>query len=109
MEEFFQLLNSFRKKVKVEITDQNKLADTKVWNIMYKGNKPVQVLLTKSDIVPTAVMKWNTKLETELDWRKLFQKSILITKDMRSRWFQLRLLHRIVPKNKILYNPEVLD
>lgn len=102
-------IRKFQKKAKVEFTDQGKLVDTNAWNIIGKGNKAVQATIAKSDIVPTSVQKWNTKTEANLDWGKIFRKCKTITKDERLRWFQIRLLHRILPTNKFLHMCRIVD
>ena len=102
-------IRQFQKKAQIELVGGESAADTKAWNVIYKGNKTVQETLARSEIVSTGVQKWNTKVDIELDWKKVFRKCKTTTKDMRLRWFQLRLLHRIVPTNKFLHLCKLVD
>ncbi|WP_419627691.1 hypothetical protein, partial [Thiolapillus sp.] len=56
----------------------------------------------KSEAVPAAVNKWNKIYNSPLNWKKIFTKTRKTTLDTQLRWFQLRILHRILPTNKYL-------
>ena len=67
-----------------------------------KGNKTILRLLNDSDSVPAAVTKWNN-IFNNLDWNKIFQCIYITTGDVQLRWFQFRLLHRLLPTERYLY------
>ena len=48
-------------------------------------------------------MKWEQKLDTELDGSMLFNDIYRITNDTKLRNFQFKLLHHILPNNKLLH------
>ena len=84
----------------------NKLTN-KLCMIISKGNKFVQKYLNSSHGNPSAVNKWNTKFDN-IDWCKSFNLLYLTTKDVQLRWFQFRLLHRIIPTQKYLYITKIV-
>jgi hypothetical protein len=48
------------------------------------------------------IVKWEHKLDTELDGSMLFNDIYRITNDTKLRNFQFKLLHHILPNNKLL-------
>ena len=62
----------------------------------------MQTALDKFEAVPAAVNKWNKIHSYPLNWKKIFTKTRKTTLDTQLRWFQLRILHRILPTNKYL-------
>ena len=95
-------IKKYQKKVNVELSVKFSCLDTKVWTIIQRGNKAVQTALDKSEAVPAAVNKWNKIYNSPLNWKKIFTKTRKTTLDTQLRWFQLRILHRILPTNKYL-------
>ena len=55
--------------------------------------------------IPTSIKKWNTvlQLDNDFDWKKLLKTSIFCTDEIRLRWFNIRILHRIIATNKYLF------
>ena len=49
------------------------------------------------------IVKWEHKLDTELDGSMLFNDIYRITNDTKLRNFQFKLLHHILPNNKLLH------
>ena len=49
------------------------------------------------------IVKWEHKLDTELDGNMLFNDINRITNDTKLRNFQFKLLHHILPNNKLLH------
>ena len=49
------------------------------------------------------IVKWQHKLDTELDGSMLFNDIYRITNDTKLRNFQFKLLHHILPNNKLLH------
>ena len=58
-------------------------------------------MLIKLNSKPTSVNKWN-EIYQEMDWKAIFLKPIKTTQDSKLRWFQLRIIHRIIPTNRYL-------
>ena len=59
-------------------------------------------ILNEYSETPKSVCKWN-QLFAELNWGEIFCKPILTTKDTQLRWFQFRILHRLLPTGRYLY------
>ena len=67
-----------------------------------KGNKYICKILNESDLQPAAVIKWNSIFQN-LQWNKIFQGIYITTGDVQLRWFQFRLVHRLLPTQRYLY------
>jgi exonuclease III len=101
-------IKQYQNKLNFECTSKYKILKTKVWYVIKRGNKSVINKLVSSEIVPTAVAKWNLECEN-FDWRKAFSCCYSTTKDVQIRWFQVRLLHRLLPTQKKLYTLKIAD
>ena len=53
--------------------------------------------------VAKGIVKWEQKLDTELDGSMLFNVIHRITNDTKLRNFQFKLLHHILPNSKLLH------
>ena len=82
--------------------------DSKVWYVLKKGNKFIQSLVLKSDATPTATQRWNRQF-VGLDWVKIFSHCCKTTLDVQLRWFQMKLLHRLIPTEKYLYQCKIIE
>jgi hypothetical protein len=99
-------IKHYQKKLNVDCINKYKILNTKVWYVIKKGNKCVMHILASSEIVPTAVAKWNLICEN-FDWRKAFNCCYITTRDVQMRWFQVRLLHRLLPTEKRLFTLKI--
>ena len=52
-------------------------------------------------VVPKCCLRWNQRLESEIDWKTVFYKMQKIN-DVKLKWFQLRIVHRIIATNIVL-------
>ena len=78
-------------------------SDSKAWSVILKqGSRGVYSILKEYSQTPKSVCKCN-QLFAELNWGEIFCKPILTTKDMQLRWFQFRILHRLLPRGCYLY------
>ena len=73
------------------LTNENVKASQIVYNVLISSDNRLKVL-----------HKWENRFEGELEWSKIFLLPKQATKDTKLRWFQYRLLHRILPSNKYL-------
>ena len=60
------------------------------------------MVLKNVNCVPTAVPKWNSKY-LNLEWKIIFSKVYISTTENQLRWFQLRLLHRMIATKRYLF------
>ena len=57
---------------------------------------------------PKAVAKWNNTF-LDLDWPAIYSSLKNSTSDTRLKWFQYRILHRVLTTNDYLYKRKVID
>ena len=72
------------------------------WQYILSGSK--QVIKDKLKTQPqehNSVKKWNDKFD-DLHWNDIYYKCFKTSKDTKLKWFQLRLLYRILPTNRYL-------
>ena len=104
------ILNSIKdymRSMNINTQSPNKFVN-KLSFVISKGNKFVQNYLNSDNWIPTAMKKWNNYFEN-LDWSKIFSNIYTTTIDTQLRWFQFRLLHRIIPTQKYLYITKISD
>lgn len=63
-----------------------------------------KLLLSKSEFtVPNiAQEKWERDLRMQIAWTQVFKSTFETTTDFKLRWMQFRILHRILPTNRLL-------
>ena len=71
-------------------------------------------LVSKKIRIPTAVKKWSEHFTHFKDaddniWSHIYQMSFKVTRETRLQSFQYRILHRIVPCNKWLFNISIKE
>lgn len=101
-------VRSYHRKLDVELTSRYKLLDNKTWFSIKRGNKFIQKVLNENTVIPTAVAKWNISFES-LDWKQIFSFCHTVSQDTQLRWFQLRLLHRLLPTQRYLFLNNLVD
>ena len=76
-----------------------------VLNNNKKGCRAVYDKLNVNELRPTSVQKWerDIRIFTENEWKIYFSLPFKTTKDSKLRWFQIRLLHRILTTNKFMH------
>jgi len=101
-------IKRYREKYDIKLSSNFKTFDSKVWHVLGKRNKHVQSVLLKSEAVPTAIDRWNKKYDN-LNWKNIYKMCIKTTYDVQLRWFQLRILHRILSTEKLLYTCRIVE
>ena len=81
---------------------------SKIELVLNKSNKLISSILNDSNSVPSAVIKWNTKFDN-LQWETIFQKIYITSSDVQLRWFQYRIVHRLLPTQRFLYLRKLVD
>ena len=89
-------------------TAENKRQVLKIINSVNKGTKNHYVIFNRSTHEPTCCERWNEKLNREINWKETFTKVKRI-QDVRLKWFQIRLIHRIIATNQVLVKINVCD
>jgi hypothetical protein len=107
-EGIIRAIKQYQTKLSLISIDKYKILNTKVWFLIKKGNKCIYNQLASTNVIPTAIAKWKLKFEN-MEWRKAFNICYLSTKDVQIRWFQVRLLHRILPSEKRLHTLKIVE
>ena len=82
---------------------------SKVWKLILFGGKKAAYFALKKHDCPASVVKWEQHFDVDLNWLWIFRKVIKTTLDPQLRWFQLRLLHRLLPTNRYLHVRKLAD
>ena len=51
----------------------------------------------------SAVSKWQDHFVSELNWQTIYLKPFVTTQEIKLRWFQYRISHRILTTNSFAY------
>jgi hypothetical protein len=77
-----------------------------------KGCKSMYQSFNIKRVNPTSQQKWSVILNSEIepsDWKIYYQLPFKITTDTSIQWFQVRILHRIIGTNYLLYKMKIKD
>ena len=96
-----------QRKCNIQLNDNSRIMETKIWKTVKEGSKSIQGIFLKSNVLPAAVPKWNLCFEN-LNWFRIF-KHCKTFRDTKLKWFQLRILHRLLPTRKYLYDRKIVD
>ena len=66
-----------------------------------KGSKLYYEYLTSNDNKPNCCAKWSRRLNGDFSWEKIFM-AIHKIKDVKLKWLQIRIVHRILGTNVVL-------
>jgi hypothetical protein len=73
-----------------------------------KGCKLYYDVLNEDDVKPNCCSKWEEKLNTRISWQSCFYHVCKIN-DVNMKWFQMRIIHRIIGTNVVLKEMGVTD
>ena len=84
--------------------------EPKVMRLIKAGSKQINLFLKNlnANLIPTGFQKWNNKFNN-LNWDKILTICHKTTKESKLKWFQYRLLHRILPTNRFLHLRNIRD
>ena len=92
----------------IELTPHYRVMEvSKVWMVVLGGSKGVKSVFLASNIIPSAVTKWNNIFD-DLMWKKIFACCFRF-QDVKLKWFQARVLHRLLPTKKFLYDCKITE
>ena len=99
-----QAMKTYIRKCKIQIFErvpwEKNVCSKKLMSVP-KGSKPLYDILVTDEARPNCCEKWETKLNQNINWPKCFQQ-VHILRDVNLRWFQLRIIHRILGTNVVL-------
>ena len=89
---------------------QPKQSRTQSCNLKEKEQKQSETYCVKIllGLLPKAVAKWNNTF-LDLGWPAIYSSLKHSTSDTRLKWFQYRILHRVLTTNDYLYKRKVID
>ena len=101
-------IKQYKNRFNTQFFDENYRLGNKAWSNILKGNKYIQIVMNVSDTNPAAVNKWDSKFEN-INWSKTFNLTYKVTQDVKLRWFQYRLIHRLLPTQRYLYIRKIVE
>ena len=107
-EGILNVVRKYLRRVGCSLHSNNAGTENQAWKIILKGNQWVKAALNESSSPPTALEKWNFVFGIS-DWDVVFNKCHRTTVDVQLKWFQLRLLHRILPTRRYLAMCNLID
>ena len=102
-------IKKFASMLNITIHDNNSASLPRAFSIIYSSQKGTRLyynLLTQDEKVPNCCSKWETTFKEVINWKKCFNKVRKI-QEIKLRWFQIRILHRILATNTILKEMKV--
>lgn len=87
-------------KIENNRTNKKNLCTEKI-SLNVKGCKHIYDILMSENIKPNCCDKWDNKINCNTDWKMCFY-NVKKINDVTLRWFQLRIIHRIIGTKIIL-------
>ena len=81
----------------------------KVWKCVAKGSRSIYQFLIKCDTPIKGIEKWSNEFNCSVDTNSVFTRVMKTTADAHLRWFQFRILHRILPTQKLLHSMKITN
>ena len=101
-------INEYKRSINFNDHEDAKQVN-KLISLISSGNKTVQKFLNRIDkSKATATYKWD-RVFNNIEWTKVYNKIYITTKDVQLRWFQYRLINRIIPTERYLYITKIKD
>ena len=100
-------IEEFKKSASIQICSRFRIVDSNIWTVILKGGRFIRTILLKSDVRPTAVAKWE-ECFNNLQWSEIFKRCVS-SKNVQLNWFQTRVVHRLLPTRKYLYDCKIVE
>ena len=99
-------IKAYQRKLKITIDSDSNPAERNLLNQKIfqtvKGSKMYYQLFIETKENPNFCQKWDEKLNREMQWKYVFKKVYCI-REIRLKWFQVRLMTRVLGTNIALY------
>ena len=105
------MINSFVRKYSINIKSNQFKKESKVVSLLtgaLKGAKPIYNAFLGEGQKPRACEKWENILGKEIDWKSIFL-GVNNIKEIKLKWFQVKICHRILVTNSILLHMNITD
>ena len=110
------ILNSVKKHQRglgIGMSDEFHIDEPLPWKQLKKGGvKSIYwTIIEKNNvsILPTWIEKWSKELNCEIDIKKIFSKLKHTTVDTSLRWFQYKVMYRLLPTGRFLFIRHMAD
>ena len=104
-----QALVSYRNKLNISVNSNQYSKTSKVWATIGGGNKLVYNVFVKNSTPPACISKWSQSCTYQLSWNIIFRRVRKATTDTQLNWFQMRLIHRLLPTQRFLFIRKLAD
>ena len=97
-------IRKFLQRTHVTIPDNSAKENSKAFSIVIqqiKGSKHFYDRLVENTLKPKFCDKWSRKLDRDINWSTTFYK-IQKIKEVKLKWFQIRIINRIIATNRSL-------
>ena len=88
--------------ISVENVDLDNVQEPVGWLLLKSSKDVIKEAIRKKPNIHNSKNKWNNSY-LDLDWKKIFNICHKTTIDTKLKWFQMRLLYRILPTNRFLF------
>ena len=95
-------IRTYMRKLNISNEHHDDVRDSVGWQNLKNSKTVIKNILTKVPNTHNSTVKWNNNFQG-LDWKKIYTICHKTTLDTKLRWFQLRLLYRILPTNRFLF------
>jgi len=103
-------IKKYQDKIGVCMSEWSQLEDSCVWKAMFSGGaNHIYSIFVKNNTPPKGIEKWSDVLNATIDTKTVFSHIMKTTTDTRLRWFQFRILHKILPTQKSLCLMKIVD
>ena len=102
-------VKAYQKAVNIESEENCTGSGNKSWSLIMKRPKNVYSVLVKPKLSPACILKWSQEFVNLPNWKHIFLKCKKTTPDSQLKWFQFRLLHRLLPTKRFLYVRKLAD
>ena len=112
--EFTQVLNSvkgYQNSRNIILNKNSKQGQyPKFWQtILSKDKKAIYNLIKQKPKKHMSLTKWENIFNDTIQWSKVFIQATRTTSDPKLKWFQIRMLYRIIPTNRFLHIRKIKD
>ena len=95
-------IRAYQRKLNINVEQTDGQEETVGWRILKSAKNVIKNMLQKKPESHKSMLKWDSKFDN-LNWNKIFYLCHKTSIDTKLRWFQMRLLYRILPTNRFLF------
>jgi len=106
---YVQVIKKYVCNFSFEVQSNSFSETNKIWKTIHsvhRGARTFYDVLSVTSRQPNCCEKWELKFEKQLPWNKIFKKINMI-KDIKLKWFQIRIVHRIIATNITLFSMHI--